>query len=190
MTTTTKTIGSRVNSEVHTLFTDVCNKEGVTMSQKINQLVTDCVSFPSKTKNKVESNLLLSGNIDEDRKLLDSMTREDLEKSLRPLDSKPRKTLDEKIRILDSKNRNEKKVEPEFNQSKDELGEFMKSLMNDSRKNNHNYNQDLIKLAFAPYLKDLKQSISDLNIKFDTKIDEDRMKKGMSCFNERSCFEV
>jgi len=37
------------------LFTDVCNNEGITMSQKINQLVTDCVSFPSKTENKVES---------------------------------------------------------------------------------------------------------------------------------------
>jgi antitoxin component of RelBE/YafQ-DinJ toxin-antitoxin module len=47
MSTTTKAIGSRVNSEVYTLFTDVCNKEGVTMSQKINQLVTDCVRFPS-----------------------------------------------------------------------------------------------------------------------------------------------
>ena len=80
--------------------------------------------------------------------------------------------------------------EPEFDQSKDELGEFMKSLMNDSRKNNHNYNQDLVKLAFAPYLKDLKQSISDLNTKFDTKIDEERMKKGMECFNERSSFDV
>ena len=53
MTTTTKTIGSRVNNEVHTLFTDVCNNEGITMSQKINQLVTDCVSFPSKKENKV-----------------------------------------------------------------------------------------------------------------------------------------
>jgi antitoxin component of RelBE/YafQ-DinJ toxin-antitoxin module len=189
MTTTTKTIGSRVNSEVHTLFTDVCNKEGVTMSQKINQLVTDCVSFPSKTKNKVESNLLLSGNIDEDRKLLDSMTREDLEKSLRPLDSKPRKTLDEKIRILDSTNRKDNKIELEFNQSKDEVGKFMKSLMNDSRKNNYNYNQDLVKLAFSPYLKDLKQSIADLNTRFDTKIDEDKMKKGMECFTERSCFD-
>jgi hypothetical protein len=44
--------------------------------------------------------------------------------------------------------------------------------------------------AFAPLLKDLKQSITDLNIKFDTKIDEDRMKKGMECFTERSCFDV
>jgi len=51
---TTKTIGSRVNNEVHTLLTDVCNNEGITMSQKINQLVTDCVTIPSKTENKVE----------------------------------------------------------------------------------------------------------------------------------------
>ena len=55
MTTIIKTIGSRVNSEVHTLFTDVCNNEWVTMSQKINQLVTDCVTLPSKTENKVKS---------------------------------------------------------------------------------------------------------------------------------------
>ena len=154
MTKSTKTIGSRVNNDVHAMFSDVCNNEGVTIAQKIKQLVTDCITPSCKTENKSE----LTGNIDEDRKLLDSLPRKDLEKSLRILDSKPRKTLDEKIRILDSKNRNEKKVEPEFNQSKDELGEFMKSLMNDSRKNNYNYNQDLVKLAFAPYLKDLKQS--------------------------------
>ena len=30
--------------------------------------------------------------------------------------------------------------------------------MNDSRKNSHDYNQKLINLEFAPYLKDLKQS--------------------------------
>jgi hypothetical protein len=172
------------------------------MSQKINQLVTDCVSFPSKTKNKVESYLLSNRKIDEYRKLLDSIPKEDLEKSLRildsknrqekairVLDSKPRKTLDEKIRILDSKNRKDNKIELEFNQSKDEVGKFMKSLMNDSRKNNYNYNQDLVKLAFSPYLKDLKQSIADLNTRFDTKIDEDKMKKGMECFTERSCFD-
>ncbi len=135
----------RVNNDVYTMFTDVCNNEGVTISQKLNRLVTDCTTLPCKTENKVEP----------------------LEEEL-----KPRKTLDQKIRVLDSKNRKEN--EPEFNQSKDGLGKFMKSLMNDSRKNNHNYNQDLVKLAFAPYLKDLKQSIADLNMRFDTKIDEDK----------------
>jgi len=70
MSTTTKTIGSRVNNEVHTLFTDVCNNEGITMSQKINQLVTDCVSFPSKTENKVESEPIKKS---EAEKLLDKL---------------------------------------------------------------------------------------------------------------------
>jgi len=67
---TTKTIGSRVNGEVHTLFTDVCNNEGITMSQKINQLVTDCVSFPSKTKNKVEPEPIV--NTEKTIRVLDS----------------------------------------------------------------------------------------------------------------------
>jgi antitoxin component of RelBE/YafQ-DinJ toxin-antitoxin module len=70
MSTTTKTIGSRVNNEVHTLFTDVCNNEGITLSQKINQLVTDCVSFPSKTENKVESEPIIKS---EAEKLLDEL---------------------------------------------------------------------------------------------------------------------
>ena len=109
MSTTTKAIGSRVNSEVYTLFTDVCNNEGVTIAQKMKQLVTDCITPSCKTENKSE----LTGNIDEDRKILDSMTREDLGKSLRILDSTPRKTLDQKIRVLDSKNR--KKIESELN---------------------------------------------------------------------------
>jgi antitoxin component of RelBE/YafQ-DinJ toxin-antitoxin module len=70
MSTTTKTIGSRVNDEVYTLFTDVCNNEGITMSQKINQLVTDCVSFPSKTPNKVEPEPLI--NIEKSIRVIDS----------------------------------------------------------------------------------------------------------------------
>jgi antitoxin component of RelBE/YafQ-DinJ toxin-antitoxin module len=172
MTTTTKTIGSRVNSEVHTLFTDVCNKEGITMSQKINQLVTDSVSFPSKTKNKVESNLLLS-QVYEDIKLLDSMTREDLEKSLRTLDSKPRKTLDEKIRVLDSKNRNEKKVEPKFTPSKAELDEIIQSVSSNISK----------------HIEQLNKQIQELTTKQNKKIVEDNMKKGICSFNERSAFQ-
>jgi len=81
-----------------------------------------------------------------------------------------------------------KKVEPEFTQSKDELGEYMKMLMSDSRKNNHTYNQNLVKMTFDPYLKDLKQSITDLNTKFEQKIDEDKPKKKMSCiYSKSSC---
>ena len=175
--TQTKTVSTRIDNNIHTLFTQYCNLKGLTMSQMLNQFVNDIV-----TQNKVFINSLQCSKKDESTKPQNFSQDEHLEEEL-----KPRKTLDQKIRVLDSKNRKEN--EPEFNQSKDELGEFMKSLMNDSRKNNHNYNQDLIKLAFAPYLKDLKQSIADLNMRFDTKIDEDRMKKGMSCFTERSCFE-
>ncbi len=93
MTTSTKTMSLRVNNDVYTMFTDVCNNEGVSISQKMKQLVTDCATPSCKTENKVESNVLLSGNIDEDQKILDSM---------------PRKSLEEKIRILDSKTKKER----------------------------------------------------------------------------------
>jgi hypothetical protein len=109
MTKSTKTMSLRINNEVYDMFSDVCNNEGVTIAQKMKQLVTDCITPSCKTENKSE----LTGNIDEDRKILDSMTREDLGKSLRILDSTPRKTLDQKIRVLDSKNR--KKIESELN---------------------------------------------------------------------------
>ena len=151
MTTSTKTIGSRVNSEVHTLFTDVCNKEGVTMSQKINQLVTDCVSFPSKTTNKVESNLLLS-QVDEDRKLLDSM---------------PRETLDEKIRIYDSKIRKEEKVEPKFTPSKAELDEIIQSVSSNISKHIEQLNKQIQELTTKQNKRivedNMKKGICSLN---------------------------
>ena len=48
-----------------------------------------------------------------------------------------------------------------------------------SGKSNYDYNKKLISMAFDQYLKDLKQSIADLNTRFDTKIDENRMKNGI-----------
>ncbi|NWJ30139.1 hypothetical protein HX850_04410, partial [Marine Group I thaumarchaeote] len=95
MSTTTKTIGSRVNSEVHTLFTDVCNDEGVTMSQKINQLVTACVTFPSKIENKVESE-----PIEKSTNILDSTTKNLLENMIKKLDDKNIQQLKESISNL------------------------------------------------------------------------------------------
>ena len=161
----TKTMSLRVNNDVYTMFTDVCNNEGITISQKLNRLVTDQIALLNEYEkdNKVESEPLTDSQI---------------------LDSKPRKTLEEKIRVLDSK----KKVEPKFTQSKDELGEYMKMLMSDSRKNNHTYNQSLVKMTFDPYLKDLKQSITDLNTKFEQKIDLDKPKKKMGCIFGKSSF--
>ena len=91
MSTTTKTIGSRVNGEVYTLFTDVCNNEGITMSQKINQLVTDCVSFTSKTQNKVEPEPLI--NIEKSIRVIDSKlsSRDNLNTFLNKLENNSRK---------------------------------------------------------------------------------------------------
>ena len=121
------------------------------MSQKINQLVTDCVSFPSKTTNKVESNLLLS-QVDEDRKLLDSM---------------PRETLDEKIRIYDSKIRNEKKVEPKFTPSKAELDEIIQSVSNNVSKHLEQLNKQIQELTTKQNKRivedNMKKGICSLN---------------------------
>ena len=92
---TTKTIGSRVNGEVHTLFTDVCNNEGITMSQKINQLVTDCVAFPSKTENKVEPE-----PIEKPTDILDSVSKNILKNMIKKLDEKNIQQLQESISNL------------------------------------------------------------------------------------------
>ena len=83
----TKTISLRVNNDVYTMFTDVCNNEGIMISQKLNQLVTDQIAILKEYEkdNKVEPEPM------------------DLEKPIKVLDSKPRETLDKKIRVLDSK---------------------------------------------------------------------------------------
>jgi hypothetical protein len=47
----------------------------------------------------------------------------------------------------------------------------MSDLMNDSRSNS-NYNKKLVKMEFDPNLKDLKQSIADLNTRFYTKMSQ------------------
>ena len=42
--TQTKTVSTRIDNNVHTLFTDYCNQQGKTMSQMLNQFVNDIVS--------------------------------------------------------------------------------------------------------------------------------------------------
>ena len=41
--TQTKTVSTRIDNNVHTLFTDYCNQQGMTMSQMLNQFVNDVV---------------------------------------------------------------------------------------------------------------------------------------------------
>ena len=38
-----KTVSSRIDNNVHTLFTDYCNQQDMTMSQMLNQFVNDVV---------------------------------------------------------------------------------------------------------------------------------------------------
>ena len=41
--TQTKTVSTRIDEKVHTLFTDYCNQQGKTMSQMLNQFVNNVV---------------------------------------------------------------------------------------------------------------------------------------------------
>ena len=146
---TTKTVSTRIDNEVHTLFSDYCNQQGKTMSQMLHLFIDDIVS-----QNKDYINSLQFNKNDESTKTQNFSQDEPLEEEL-----KPRKTLDQKIRVFDSKSRKVKLV--------------------------HEVNQDFIK-----HVNELKEAIKNLKTSMDKKLDEDRMKKEMSCFNERSCFDV
>jgi antitoxin component of RelBE/YafQ-DinJ toxin-antitoxin module len=151
--TQTKTVSTRINENVHTLFTEYCNQKGRTISDMLNQFVNDIVK---QNKNSLVS---LQCSIDSDEEK-ESTTTQILPQE-KPFEEElePRKTLDQKIRVFDSKSRKVKLV--------------------------HEVNQDFIK-----HVNELKETIKNLKTSMDKKLDEDRMKKEMSCFNERSCFDV
>ena len=86
-----KQITTILNNEQLEIFEQYKEENNVTTNYEALRLMIG--NLPKFSQNVDNSSLLLSGNVDEDRKLLDSM---------------PRKTLEEKIRILDSKNRKEK----------------------------------------------------------------------------------
>jgi len=125
MTTSTKTIGSRVNGEVYTLFTNYCNQKGRTMSQMLNLFINDIV------KQNKDSLVSLQCSIDSDKEKESTTTKnfsqdEPLEEEL-----KPRKTLDQKIRIFDSKKSRVNmvhEVNQDFIKHVDEIKEAIKNL--------------------------------------------------------------
>ena len=148
---TTKTVSTRIDDNVHTLFTNYCNQKGRTMSQMLNLFINDIV-----TQNK-DSLVSSQCSIDSDEEKESTTTQnfsqdEPLEEEL-----KPRKTLDQKIRILDS----------------------TKSRVNMV----HEVNQDFIK-----HVDEIKEAIKNLKTNMDKKLEEDYMKKGMACFENKSCF--
>jgi len=125
---TTKTVSTRIDDNIHTLFTNYCNQKGRTMSQMLNLFINDIV-----TQNK-DSLVSSQCSIDSDKEKESTTTQnfsqdEPLEEEL-----KPRKTLDEKIRVLDSKIRDKNRinmvheVNQDFIKHVDEIKEAIKNL--------------------------------------------------------------
>ena len=122
---TTKTVSTRIDDNVHTLFTNYCNQKGRTMSQMLNLFINDIV-----TQNK-DSLVSSQCSIDSDEEKESSKTQnfsqdEPLEEEL-----KPRKTLDQKIRVFDSKKARVNmvhEVNQDFIKHVDEIKEAIKNL--------------------------------------------------------------
>ena len=85
--TQTKTVSTRIDNNVHTLFTDYCNQQGMTMSQMLNQFVNDVVEA---NKDLVDSSQY---SIDSDEKTNSQSKniKEILQKSIRIIDERKQK---------------------------------------------------------------------------------------------------
>ena len=85
--TQTKTVSTRIDNNVHTLFTDYCNQQGMTMSQMLNQFVNDVVEA---NKDLVDSSQC---SIDSDEKTNSQSKniKEILQKSIRIIDERKQK---------------------------------------------------------------------------------------------------
>ena len=88
---TTKTVSTRIDNEVHTLFSDYCNQQGKTMSQMLNLFINDIVT---QNKDSIDSSQCSIGRDEE---------TESNELPKFSQDEQPRDILKEAIRILDEK---------------------------------------------------------------------------------------
>ena len=104
--TQTKTVSTRIDNNVHTLFTDYCNQQGKTMSQMLNQFVNDIVS---QNKDLIDSSQC---SIDSDEET------ESKELTKFSQDEQLREILRKSIKIIDEK------------KQKADLAKFLKSLEN------------------------------------------------------------
>ena len=85
--TQTKTVSTRIDNNVHTLFTDYCNQQGMTMSQMLNQFVNDVVEA---NKDLVDSSQC-SIESDEKTNSQSKNIKEILQKSIRIIDERKQK---------------------------------------------------------------------------------------------------
>ena len=136
--TQTKTVSTRIDNEVHTLFSDYCNQQGKTMSQMLNQFVNDVVL---QNKDLIDSSQC---SIDSDEET------ESKELPKFSQDEQPRDILKEVMRILDEKNK--------------------KKIIHS------------VETSFRENIDHMKMEIKELERKINKKLEEDRMKKQMACF--------
>ncbi|MDC0217423.1 type II toxin-antitoxin system RelB/DinJ family antitoxin [Nitrosopumilus sp.] len=85
--TQTKTVSTRIDNNVHTLFTDYCNQQGMTMSQMLNQFVNDVVEA---NKDLVDSSQC-SMESDEKTTSQSKNIKDILQKSIRIIDERKQK---------------------------------------------------------------------------------------------------
>ena len=85
--TQTKTVSTRIDNNVHILFTDYCNQQGMTMSQMLNQFVNDVVEA---NKDLVDSSQC---SIDSDEKTNSQSKniKDILQQSIRIIDERKQK---------------------------------------------------------------------------------------------------
>jgi antitoxin component of RelBE/YafQ-DinJ toxin-antitoxin module len=136
--TQTKTVSTRIDNEVHTLFSDYCNQQGKTMSQILHLFIDDIVS---QNKDSIDSSQC---SIDSDE---ETVSKEIPKFSQ---DEQPRDILKEVMKILDEKNK--------------------KKIIHS------------VETSFRENIDHMKMEIEALERKINKKLEEDRMKKGMSCF--------
>ena len=92
----TKTISTRIHTHTHTLFTDYCNQQGMTMSQMLNQFVNDVVEA---NKDLVDSSQCSIGS---DEKT--NSPTEILQKAIRIIDERKQKDdLSKFLKTLENK---------------------------------------------------------------------------------------
>ena len=104
--TQTKTVSTRIDNEVHTLFSDYCNQQGKTMSQMLHLFIDDIVS---QNKDSIDSSQC---SIDSD----EETKSKELPKFSQ--DEQLREILRKSIIIIDER------------KQKDDLAKFLKSLEN------------------------------------------------------------
>ena len=97
--TQTKTVSTRIDNNVHTLFTDYCNQQGMTMSQMLNQFVNDVVEA---NKDLVDSSQC-SMDSDEKTNSQSKNIKDILQQSIRIIDDRQKEDLSKFLKTLENK---------------------------------------------------------------------------------------